>query len=195
MDLLDEETAVKQAVEPTDIIWENRHVKRSERLVRWIISTVIMVSLTFCSFLLIIWLLKRYLLVEYTKNPPGISCDIVLKNFEGSLQQFAFREGLEWRDIDPLEYDLNRLTSRNGALKCFCDKQAEAGLPSEKLYEVIASNGAKKLYPICEKYSNDTSSSSFVGVVAQAINLILVVLSKILEAIFSKLIKMTKENR
>ena len=80
-----------------------------------------MVIFAFFAFMLIIWLLKHKLLIQYMKSPPGIECDNVIRNFDDSLTQFAYREELEWQKIDPFEYNLNRITSRSGALTCFCD--------------------------------------------------------------------------
>lgn len=63
MPLLGQDITIKQAVEPTDIIWENRHFRKTERRIRWVIALIIMVSLAFLGFMAIIWLLKHKLLI------------------------------------------------------------------------------------------------------------------------------------
>lgn len=86
MPLLGHDITIKQAVEPTDIIWENRHFRKTERRIRWVIAIIIMCVLAFLGFMLIIWLLKHKLLIQYMKSPPGIECDNVIRNFGASLQ-------------------------------------------------------------------------------------------------------------
>lgn len=52
---------VKEAPEPTNIIWEHRQFSFGERLVKCLISIVIIVILLAASFSIIILLKKEYL--------------------------------------------------------------------------------------------------------------------------------------
>ena len=88
---------IKQASEATDIIWENRHIRKKYRWCRWTLIVIIMVILSIGSFTFIFWLLKRKLIVDYSVSPPGIECDTVTRNieqkfFELDLQQRAYKE-------------------------------------------------------------------------------------------------------
>ena len=72
--LLGEIIELKQATEPTDIIWEHRNIRKSERGCRCLVVSLIMAILCLMSFTFIIFLLKTRLAFEYKQSPPGISC-------------------------------------------------------------------------------------------------------------------------
>lgn len=114
--------AVKQATEPTDIIWENRHIRKRERTLRWMMVIIIMTALAFGAFAGIVFLLKRKLLITYLNNPPGVDCSSVAteENYD-DLKQLAYKEAQQWEKIDPFSTSFNILISRQGSLKCFCD--------------------------------------------------------------------------
>ena len=84
-----------------------------------------MIVLSIGSFTFIFWLLKRKLLVDYSVRPPGIECDTVNRNiempfYEQILKQRAYKEAEQRQDIDILSNNINEVTSRQGALQCFC---------------------------------------------------------------------------
>ena len=80
-ELLGEDTKIVQATEPTDIIWENRHIRKSERNIRWFFVALTMALLTMIVFTIIVWLLKKKILYEYMQNPPAVNCNSVIYNF------------------------------------------------------------------------------------------------------------------
>lgn len=100
-----------QATEPTDIVWENTHYRKGMRRFRILVVLVVMGLLAFGVFMLVIWLLKRKLLIEYMRNPPGIQCDSFGPASMENVQ-LAYKEEREWRKIDIYSYDLNSVTSR-----------------------------------------------------------------------------------
>ena len=82
-----------------------------------------MIIFALIGFLLIIILLKNKLAVQYVTDPPGIACDNVRNQYGDNYAQVAYREQLEWlkyKDADG--YDLDRVTTRRGALLCFCNE-------------------------------------------------------------------------
>ena len=50
-------------------------------------------------------------------------------------------------------------------------------------------------YPICEKFTNDTSSMGFLAAVTQATAFLVVLIGFVLRTCFIKLIGCTKENK
>lgn len=132
---------IKEATEPTDIIWENRHYRKMNRRCRWMCARFFMIIFALIGFLLIIILLKNKLAVQYVTDPPGIACDNV-KNFYGdNYAQVAYREQLEWEKYkDEDGYDLDRVTTRRGALLCFC-KEIES---SKDFSTVILADGTEE---------------------------------------------------
>ena len=100
LNLQDYPIRIKQATEATDILWENRHIRKKSRYMRWCIVVLIMIILSFGAFTFIFWLLKRKLLVDYSTNPPGIECDSVTLGIENplieeGLRQRAYKEDLQ----------------------------------------------------------------------------------------------------
>ena len=83
---------MKQASEATDILWENRHVRKKYRYVRWCLIVLIMIILSIGAFTFIFYLLKRKLLVDYSVAPPGISCDTVTREIEDPLVELSLRQ-------------------------------------------------------------------------------------------------------
>lgn len=70
----DEEINITQANEPTDIIWENRHISSKERKCRGVLVILVMAILAAGTFAAIYILLQQKLLNLYRKEPPGIDC-------------------------------------------------------------------------------------------------------------------------
>lgn len=69
-----DEIVIHEAVEPTDMIWENRHFSIQERYCRRMVVFLIMAILTFGAFLLMVWLIKIKLRVSFNKQSPGLDC-------------------------------------------------------------------------------------------------------------------------
>ena len=55
--------AIKQATEPTDIVWENRGVRGMEITIRWVIAIIIMILCSFGAFAFMVWIIKKKLLI------------------------------------------------------------------------------------------------------------------------------------
>ena len=126
-DLFGDEVKIKAATEPTDIIWENRHIRKKWRRVRWVVALLLMLIFATLGFMLIILLIKNKLAIDYLKEPPGIECESIIENYGTDLQQMAYKEVEFWQDKalqrnSFFSLNLNTQVSRRGALKCFCDK-------------------------------------------------------------------------
>jgi len=162
------EINIKEATEPTDIIWENRHILKNWFTARWAMARICMVILSFFGFLIIIVLLKNKLGIQYIKNPPGLECDNVLNVYGADLQQVAFKEQQQWQKIDTSvsEFDLNKVTSRRGALTCFCSEMRNQGFKSDNVYNVKDSKGANLTYPICDQWIDETELASFGSILS-----------------------------
>ena len=77
-----EEIKVTQGTEPTDIIWENTHYRHDKLRCRIFLIVLAMAIIATGTFSIITWLLKRKLLIEYMKKPPGIPCDTYFDSFK-----------------------------------------------------------------------------------------------------------------
>ena len=63
MDFCGDELNIQQATEPTDIVWENRHVRKCERRSRFFIAVLIMALCSFGAFAFMVFIIKRKLLI------------------------------------------------------------------------------------------------------------------------------------
>ena len=77
---------ISEAIEATDLVWENRHYSHLERKCYRLTVFLIMAALTFGVFVLFVWLIKIKLRVSFIKSPPGIECKNVLNSYESDLQ-------------------------------------------------------------------------------------------------------------
>ena len=76
----------------------------------------------------------------------------MLNAYGADLQQVAFKEQQQWQQIDTSvsEFDLNKVTSRRGALTCFCIYNKNQGFKSDKVYSVKDSKGGNLAMAICD---------------------------------------------
>ena len=132
---------LKQAAEPTDIIWENRHIRKSERNWRWCSILIVMALLTFGVFTIMVYLVKQKLIVQFIKDPPGVDCVVVTSSYKTDLMQMAYQESKMWTVVDNSSNKINQMTSRHGALKCFCDNKKSNGDKSDQLYQAKDRSG------------------------------------------------------
>ena len=74
IDFYGEKLKVKEALNPSDIIWENREVTELNRSCRFIFTVIF--------FMLILWYFFNFgadtlyesLTIKYWQNPPGVDC-------------------------------------------------------------------------------------------------------------------------
>ena len=77
--LLDGYIDLKQAVEPSDIIWENRNMTSSARLKRAFIIFIVIGSILVMSFVLIFWISRH--VSRLAEKYPMQNCPLMEKNY------------------------------------------------------------------------------------------------------------------
>ena len=192
IEFLGKQINIKDATEPTDIIWENRHYRKLHRTCRWMCARFFMIIFALIGFLLIIILLKNKLAVQYVTDPPGIACDNVRNQYGDNYAQVAYREQLEWlkyKDADG--YDLDRVTTRRGALLCFCN---EIKSSKEKSLVRLA-DGTEDYYEICKSFKDETELVSFAGFLSNGTSFLVVLISFILRKVFISLVQCAGFNK
>jgi hypothetical protein len=100
----------KHTKEPTNFYWENVQVTSAWRNVRGAAILLLMVVLFVGFFFAAMWAIKRKLLIEYFKDPPGVECDDVVDFHGDQLVDMAAYEYLTHRyhtRTDGWEVDLN----------------------------------------------------------------------------------------
>lgn len=134
-----ERISLKRAKEPTNIIWENRDVTKTQRRMYGAAVISIMAVILIGFFLFATWALQVKLVAKYYRTPPGVDCNKVIQNYmspndtdgEWALTQMAYHEV---REIDRLDEEqkgkawylqLNQRASLQGSATCFCLHQIE----------------------------------------------------------------------
>lgn len=108
---------MKDASEPTDIIWENRHFTDEEReenkfKIVWIILAMLLIS-TFIIFAL------KAIGMSITSKYPMVDCGLQQKQVGDDIfQSMAYKEY-------ELYYEDDEEVKMTGALPCFCQQQME----------------------------------------------------------------------
>jgi hypothetical protein len=106
---------MKQAAEPTDIIWENRHFTEEEK--RKNKKKVIVNTMGLLFFSLLIITVLKVLNLSVTSKYPASNCDLSFaQNGPEVFQKLAYREY-------NLFYDATETVDMAGDLNCFCKKE------------------------------------------------------------------------
>jgi hypothetical protein len=95
---LDHEINIKEATEPTDIIWENRHFTDEERKSRT--KMVILSATCYLICALIVITALKYCGTLVSAKYPTSDCSLVEKQFGPKLQEYAFREYMNYYEKD-----------------------------------------------------------------------------------------------
>ena len=112
--LLNQDLYFTEATEPTNIIWENRHVTKKERFKRYSISVLIILVLIILSFIGVSLMKTASLTISNTWDASG--CTTLEKAYGTDFVNYAFMEYYNYTANE----DGYTLT---GVLQCFCDKQ------------------------------------------------------------------------
>lgn len=92
--LLDGHIDLKQAVEPSDIIWENRNMTTSARLKRAFIIFIVIASVLFMSFALIFWISRH--VNRLAEKYPMQNCPSMEKNYDGNERKWKHEAWKEY---------------------------------------------------------------------------------------------------
>jgi hypothetical protein len=90
-DFCGQKVQLKRAKEPTDIIWENRHVTKRRRCCNAFGVIVIIVVILLSFFTLATWALQLKLELKYYQKPPGVNCNSVIDNYGQEGKDWALR--------------------------------------------------------------------------------------------------------
>lgn len=170
----EDQIAFTESSEPTNIIWENRHIEGAERWRRFFIATIIIVILISLSFAFIFYC-KRFsnkILEKY----PAIDCAGVEKSYGDQFEKWA---GYEWEEYYKPDEGVER-RELTGVLSCYCWDKLEAELiagkdPMTVIEMEVEVRGKKQ--QICKAFIEENllaySLSKSVGYMIIGINFVL----------------------
>ena len=101
------------AVEPTNIIWENRHFTQNEQFWRTVIVRAIVVAIMVGVFILF-FVLKIQVAENNQKYPP-VDCERQLEVY-GTYDNMKYYAFFEWYQM----YDIKTIQKLSGSLQCWC---------------------------------------------------------------------------
>lgn len=104
----------KNASEPTDIIWENRHYTRTDYIKRQLFAFIVIAILLFGSFIVV------YIVANFSSKIantyPQVDCDAIQTDYGTSLEAYAY---YDWQYIQD-----HPGKKSSGTLQCFCQLPA-----------------------------------------------------------------------
>jgi hypothetical protein len=158
---LGEEIDMRPATEPTDIIWEHRHITGFEQFQRSIIVAIGCVLLLFLSFYLIFSAQKNALYLK--RMYPKQNCNDFIQEYQNkeniwqkdAINEFIINTEIEEGGGDPLF---------TGPMQCFCKEKKKQGAKNNEVYTLSDVHG-KKVYSgaICEEYFSNKIKSKLYG--------------------------------
>ena len=115
---------MKQAKEPSNIIWQNRQITHKERSIRQILWILLMIWIQLSFFEIASGYLIKMLSYKYLKDPPGVDCKSVENQYSSTLQAMAYSEEatLSFERLNSTAILSLDLMSRQGYLTCFCQQ-------------------------------------------------------------------------
>lgn len=139
------------ATEPTNIIWENRHIKGFNYGARIFTALLITAFMLSVSFAMIISFKQTSIL--YNNKFPKVDCDMIIEKFD------THSELIEMAGYEYLDYykESNETAPLNGALQCFCDKEKKKYglnwyLKFKQNYQITDVHDKQETVPMCRKY-------------------------------------------
>ena len=91
-EILGETCQIKPALEPTNIIWENRSISETNRLIRGYLIIVVMFIIMVVFYSLGALGIYMMMTMKYWEDPPGVNCQNVIDNYSENLATMAFDE-------------------------------------------------------------------------------------------------------
>jgi hypothetical protein len=88
--LMGDDLFFKQATEPTNILWENRHLTHKDRLKRsgWVFAIIVLMIIVSFS---LIFFCKSYS-VKVSQTYPAVDCSVIDSAYGASLEKYAILE-------------------------------------------------------------------------------------------------------
>ena len=170
---------VKEASEPTDIIWENRFFTPKQRQIKSFIVSIIIGVLLGISFVVIYICQKNSLALK--NKYPKLNCREFAENYVGK------RELFQKEAINEYLHNLNAVEFHfTGPLQCFCQQERVNKMPSTTNYKLLGMRG-NVIYdgPICQQYFSDILMSKLMG---QSIAFIIIAVNIILKIVIIQLV-------
>lgn len=144
-----QELEVTQAIEPTNIIWENQEVPQRDRARRIVISTIIVLILLALTFALTFYI-KKQAKEAFSKYDKSMNCEDIHDLYKDeALTHLATNE---WRDyyVEGGEAAGRQIS---GILDCFCNQQF--GKYYSDVYSKTWKDEHGREEPICEVWLED----------------------------------------
>lgn len=167
---------MKPASEPTDIIWENRHITIFEKFQRSIIVTVL------CGVLLLI---SFFLIFSAQKNAMALKNKYPKQNCKDFTKEYEHRENI-WEKEAIMEFMVNEEIEENegvalytGPMQCFCKQKKKEGKKNNAIYVLKDAAGKTQFAgQICDDYFHDVVKSKLYGL---SITFIIIAINTVLK--------------
>lgn len=181
--LLGEPLYFTEATEPMNILWENRHFTKADRVKRGFVATLFIFLLILISFSIIFT--GKTISVKIQKTYPPVSCASLMDSYQSYAQDYAYKE---WQEFYAPRNDDRKNYYLTGILQCFCDSQnkTKKGFSSDSTMYGAPHKPALPSAAICYEYGKDLETAYMLG---QGVSQAIVVVNFILRLFIIKLIQ------
>jgi hypothetical protein len=178
--IFNEVPVFKQAQDPTNIIWENRHIKGKEFYKRLAVSIAIILFALFISALFNSSLTKENMELSQLYKP--VNCEAVFETYGTS-----FSDKIKYAYFEKLIRDIDENAPVIGSLQCFCISEATNGVDSSKVYTFEDVEGNTKSEPVCQALiSNIENAAEQAWISSQIIVVANILLRYLIIYVFEK---------
>ena len=170
------EIIMKEAKNPSDILWLNRGVSRSSQVWRGIIVMLVISIVSTIIYFLFQFEIGLQIYILYRRKPPGVICSVLYETYgELRMSFFASLEYLYLKQIQDDKSDLQDKISTQGSLACFCEHEADLGNPADELYPVYFAETRTIEEPICKRQMMFTSLLGWGSILSYFLSTMIVV--------------------
>jgi hypothetical protein len=178
--ILGKESTIKEAVEPTNVIWENRDMRKDVRAARMFLVVISVVSVLVITFFITTYA-KNVTNETIGKYDDSIKCKELAKIYTGdTLQKLAADDWIDFY-INGGD-DLDMLIPPT--LSCFCEAEY-ARMGNDVATTLYASSSGKKVQTCSEIFED----RALVGIIASCVSFMIVLVNFVLKVMLVELIK------
>lgn len=123
-DMLGVDIICYSACEPSDIVWENRHVTVRERNIRKVGALIVIIIFMILMFFLLVGM-KSIETTNMYRYPATINCDAIADVFSGTNADL-------WLEYATLDKDYTIAKQGTGTYQCYCEQMGLAALAADK---------------------------------------------------------------
>jgi hypothetical protein len=169
---------LEQVQEPSNIYWENRHTSNIWKVIKQIITTLLLILVL--AFFVSVLFYTQKVFSRLRREYPEVDCDDVNEGLVGTdmLKKFAMTEWFHWQGNDGSKETMLKLTTSN--LQCYCDGVVEDKGRWEAMQYTLEMEigGQRHTGHLCEDY---LQASRIIWFISLAVPILIIVSNTVIK--------------